>query len=307
MSISIIIPNYNSQDTILKTLKSIYETKIIKKEIIVVDNNSLDNSIKLIKKKYSNVKILKLNENYGASKARNTGFNNASNEKIIFIDSDMWFENNSFINLITQLDFYDIVFPKIIYENQTLMYPIFENEKKYPLISGCFGINKKSLKKLDEIFDEYYETYLEDYDFFIRCKFSGLKANYIQNCTVIHENKNIKVDYSKRYFLEIRNLLYGKKKYGNFVKKTKLYNPFTYFNFIKIIMFGIINFAWFNWYKNDRSLSYFKKINILHTNPIFINKNNWLKLLIKSLKRIKNDNLIIKKKRKKIKFFYSHQ
>ena len=49
-------------------------------------------------------------------------------------------------------------------ENKQILYPILNVEKTFPHISACFGIKKKSLKKLDELFDENYETYLEDFE-----------------------------------------------------------------------------------------------------------------------------------------------
>ena len=54
--ISIIIVNYNVRDYLANCLNSIYSSKYTKNiELIVVDNNSSDNSVQMIKEKYSKI------------------------------------------------------------------------------------------------------------------------------------------------------------------------------------------------------------------------------------------------------------
>ena len=118
MKLSIIIPNFNSENTILKTLDSIYSQNLKDFEVIVIDNASTDNSLDLISK-YP-LKIIKLKKNYGASKARNKGISNASGKYLVFIDSDAWFSKNSLKKLVQKLKKVDIVFPKIIFENKDI-------------------------------------------------------------------------------------------------------------------------------------------------------------------------------------------
>ena len=272
MKLSIIIPCHNNESTIMKTIKSIYSSNNINKykfEIVVVDDFSLDGSYSLIKRNFPTVKICKLKKHSGAAKARNVGIKKSKGNLLLFIDADAWFNKTTIHNLIKLLDENtDIVFPKITYENGHMLYPLFEQEKKYPHISCCFAIKKNSLKKLDGLFDEFYQTYLEDYDFFIRCKLDGLKAKYEKNARVIHANKELNKDYSERYYLEVRNIIYGRKKIG-------AQGPFLYSNLVKAFFAGIFNFAWFNWYSYDRTL------------------NNWdkFKLLFKHSNKITNENL----------------
>ena len=56
-------------------------------EIILVDNNSSDNTVNLVKKRYPQVIILK-ESRQGVSNARNKGISYAKNEWIAFLDSD---------------------------------------------------------------------------------------------------------------------------------------------------------------------------------------------------------------------------
>ena len=90
--ISIIIPVYNSQDTILRTLNSL-NSKEIKKasELIIVNDGSNDKSLELIQlffqENHFKHKIIN-QSNAGLSNARNTGLTHANYEFIWFIDSD---------------------------------------------------------------------------------------------------------------------------------------------------------------------------------------------------------------------------
>lgn len=97
--ISVIIPMYNSANTIERALQSIvtqdYDGLV---EIIVVNDGSKDNSVQIVEKfiefnKEVTIKLI-LQENGGVSKARNTGLKNAKGDFVAFLDSDdAWFTN----------------------------------------------------------------------------------------------------------------------------------------------------------------------------------------------------------------------
>ena len=96
--ISIIIPVYNTQDYLCECLDSIINQTLKEIEIICVDDNSTDNSLKILeeyKEKDSRIIILK-NEGKGAGGGRNTGLKIATGEFLSFIDSDDFFELNMF-------------------------------------------------------------------------------------------------------------------------------------------------------------------------------------------------------------------
>lgn len=91
---SVVIPMYNSKDTIIQTIESVYsQTRFdLIDEIIIVDDGSIDNSVTLINdyielKKCKKIKLIK-KENGGAASARNIGIINSKNEFIALLDSD---------------------------------------------------------------------------------------------------------------------------------------------------------------------------------------------------------------------------
>lgn len=96
MKISVIIPVYNASKYIKDCLNSIQKQTLSDLEIIVVDDGSTDNSLKIIEtyaKKDKRIKIIH-QENKGAGEARNTGLKNAQGDYILFLDSDDFFEKN---------------------------------------------------------------------------------------------------------------------------------------------------------------------------------------------------------------------
>ena len=84
--VSIVIPVYNEEDSLDACLRAIQRQKVKPYEVIVVDNNSDDNTI-AIARRYPFVKLLQENRQ-GVVYARNTGFDAASGDIIGRIDAD---------------------------------------------------------------------------------------------------------------------------------------------------------------------------------------------------------------------------
>lgn len=88
--ISIIIPVYNAENSIVRCIHSILHQKGVNFEIIVVDDGSEDGSLKLCQKLELLHKELRVyhTENKGVSHARNFGIEKASGTWIVFVDAD---------------------------------------------------------------------------------------------------------------------------------------------------------------------------------------------------------------------------
>jgi len=95
MIVTIIIPTYNRQDTIREALLSVLNQSIKDIEIIVIDDNSNDNTEHIIKEiNDDRVIYIKSDNNYGACTSRNIGINIARGKYIAFQDSDdIWYLN----------------------------------------------------------------------------------------------------------------------------------------------------------------------------------------------------------------------
>lgn len=96
--ISIVVPIYNVEKYLDKCLKSVYKLDLSNKEIILVNDGSSDNSLKIaenyFKENKENTKLI-IQQNKGLSGARNTGIKNAMGEYIFFLDSDDFVDSES--------------------------------------------------------------------------------------------------------------------------------------------------------------------------------------------------------------------
>ncbi len=88
--ITIIIPTYNREDTISRAIESVLSQTYENWELIIVDDGSTDNTLKIVEK-YSNEnkKIIYFSEKHlGVCNARNVGIKNSKGNYIAFLDSD---------------------------------------------------------------------------------------------------------------------------------------------------------------------------------------------------------------------------
>lgn len=179
--ISIIVPVYNSEKYISKCLDSLVNQTYSNIEIIVINDGSIDNSDKIIKK-YNDKRIKYYNKkNEGIGKTRNYGIDKATGEYVMFIDSDDYIEKNCCEKMIefalkensdlVVSDFYKDINGNI----ETIKLDKFEtsslSENKDLLLSINLGpcnkiYNKKILDRYNIYFNE--ELKYEDVPFVIK-------------------------------------------------------------------------------------------------------------------------------------------
>lgn len=98
MKISVIISNYNTEKYISKAIQSVLDQTYDNVEIVVVDDCSTDNSIEVIKQ-YP-VKLIQNTENVGCGMSRRNGILEATGDYLMFLDSDDYFGNNEYFQLL---------------------------------------------------------------------------------------------------------------------------------------------------------------------------------------------------------------
>jgi glycosyltransferase involved in cell wall biosynthesis len=178
--ISVVVPCFNSQQTIVRALSSIYHQTYKNYDIIIVDDGSVDNTKGVVESFFKNKKIKYkyiYQENTGPSSARNNGVQNSDSEYIAFLDSDdEWhykkleiqikaIEENSLLFLGSIYTYDDFIYEKneeIELSKYTFEKLIFSNKFSTPGV-----IIKKSFYLQLKGFDNSMK-YAEDYDLWLR-------------------------------------------------------------------------------------------------------------------------------------------
>jgi len=96
--ISVVIPLYNKEQSIISTLESVLAQTYTDYEVIIVDDGSMDNSLKVVNERISELGSERVRvfhqENAGVSAARNRGIMEAKGEYVAFLDADdLWAPN----------------------------------------------------------------------------------------------------------------------------------------------------------------------------------------------------------------------
>ena len=149
MKISIIITNYNYGKYLARCIRSCISQSIEKKdfEIIVIDDNSKDNSFKVLKEFNKNIKLIHNKKNIGVSKSVNKAVKLAKGEYFVRVDADdyissylLTFLYNAFSILPDKFgvacDYYNItnngkIISRVKSKNKPIACGILYNRKKF--------------------------------------------------------------------------------------------------------------------------------------------------------------------------------
>lgn len=200
---TVIIPLYNKENYIEKTLNSVLNQDFNDFEILIVDDCSTDNSLnKLYNFSDSRIKIIKNNKNQGLSATRNIGIKNAKSDYITFIDADdLWKpyflnEISQLINLFPEAKIFGTNYEEITSKGKEVNIAINKNlqKKTKSLLLDFFTINiaqpiycystvafHKSVFENSGNFDESI-TFAEDIDFNIRANLNNILAYSSKIC-----------------------------------------------------------------------------------------------------------------------------
>jgi GT2 family glycosyltransferase len=142
--LSIVIVTYNTRNITLQCIESILASQIDQNyEIIVVDNNSSDDTLDFIRLQYPMVKNIRLSKNYGFSFANNVGFKCSSGQYVFFLNSDTIIFRDTLKKLCESLliNQFNVAAPKLLNSDLTLQKSVFyfpNHLKLFLRISGLF-------------------------------------------------------------------------------------------------------------------------------------------------------------------------
>ena len=87
--ISVVTVNYNHSSDTIEFLESIYNSSYKNLEVIVIDNGSEPGDAELIKNKFKDIALYRVEKNIGFAPANNIGIRNSTGEYILSINNDM--------------------------------------------------------------------------------------------------------------------------------------------------------------------------------------------------------------------------
>jgi len=141
MKLSIIVPAYNEEKTIQEILKRVHDVDLgeVKKEIIVVDDGSKDNTLALAResaKSFKEVRVIEHKKNKGKGSAVATGIKNATGDMLIIQDADLEYNPQDIPRLISPIVKKRF---RVVYGTRLRTKPVFFGKNRTPLIIHYFG------------------------------------------------------------------------------------------------------------------------------------------------------------------------
>jgi len=234
LKLSVIILNYNVKYFLETCLRSVQAAiSNLDAEIIVVDNNSSDNSCEMVKTLFPDVLLIENKDNLGFSKGNNIGVLQAKGEYLCILNPDTVVAEDTFLKLLEfskNIKRMGVIGCKLINGNG-LFLP--ESKRNVPTVSvslkkilgssknyyanhltkndsgevnilvGAFMLMKQSVYNEVGGFDEDYFMYGEDIDLSYKILNAGYKNYYYSDTTVIHyKGESTLKDrlYARRFF-----------------------------------------------------------------------------------------------------------
>lgn len=221
LNCSIIIPNFNGEKLLQSNLPSvIYESQAYQGgcEIIVVDDASSDNSIKVVEEKFPQVKLVRHKVNLGFSEGIASGVNAANHELVFLLNSDVQLKTGCLNTLQTHFENPTTfaVNPLILNQDaivsqsswtrskfkrghlKLIPWDVSElsemkDENKRFLTLYCSGgsvmMRKAMFQQLGGFSDLYKPFYYEDFDLGLRAWYQGWPSFFAPDAEVIHADK----------------------------------------------------------------------------------------------------------------------
>lgn len=212
---SVIIPNWNGQELLQDCFESLRNQTYQNFETILVDNGSVDNSVKYAEKNFPGIRIIALQKNFGFASAINKGVKASNTKYVVFLNNDTKVDQDWLKNLIQCVESH----PEVISVNSKLLN--FYDRKSIDGVgmlinevgqARSIGWQEKDKGRYDKeqyifgatggaslfrrenfikvgFFDEKYFMYSEEVDFAFRAQFLGYKSIFCPKAKIFHKHK----------------------------------------------------------------------------------------------------------------------
>jgi len=246
--LSIIIVNYNAGRLLKECIDSIYKESIATPfDVWVVDNDSQDNSIAIIKQYYPKVNVIENRTNIGFAKANNMALSKSKTDYFLLLNPDTVVRDNAIEKVVKFMDRnpkVGIVGCRVLNEDGTLqlacrrsiptphvsffrltglskLFPHSKIMAKYNLtyldpdkphevdaVSGAFLMIRKKVVDNISMLDERFFMYGEELDWCLRTKKAGWKVMYYPDAEIIHYKGECSKSNSRKATFEFYRSMY---------------------------------------------------------------------------------------------------
>ncbi|MBK6993770.1 MAG: glycosyltransferase [Lewinellaceae bacterium] len=226
MRLSIVIVNYNVRHFLEQALGSVRRAlQGIDGEVWVVDNNSADDSVRMVRERFSEVKLIVNTDNPGFAVANNQAIRQSTGDYVLLLNPDTLVEEDTFRKCLTFMDEHpeagalgcklldgsgkflpeskrgfptpwvafcktfglSTLFPRSPIFNRYHLGHLPENEtNEVDVLAGCFMFLRRTALDKCGLLDEAFFMYGEDIDLSYRIQQAGFKNYYFPDTKIIH-------------------------------------------------------------------------------------------------------------------------
>jgi GT2 family glycosyltransferase len=217
MKFSVIILTYNRVKDTLELLGSLEKQNYEDFEIILVDNNSSDETVQKVKENFPTVNCIEIKYNAGVPGGRNVGIKNARGDNLIFIDNDAEV-GSTFLKDIEStfksepkagvlafriINYYSRKIDETTWIWDTSLLNNEEFKAVYKFVGAGFAIRREVINQVGLLWDDLFFMH-EEQDFCMRLLRTNYRVFYTPQIEVYH-----KVSPEKRYESDERTFFYG--------------------------------------------------------------------------------------------------
>ncbi len=226
MKLSIVIVNYNVEHFLEQCLFSVRKAIAnIDAEVYVVDNNSVDGSLKMLAEKFPEVKVIANKDNVGFSRANNQAIRLSTGEYVLLLNPDTVVEDDTFTKTIEFMDSHPdagglgvkmvdgkgrflpeskrgLPTPATAFYKMFGLTKLFPHSKRFAryylghldndeineveILAGAFMLMRRETLDKCGLLDETFFMYGEDIDLSYRITLAGYKNYYYPKTRIIH-------------------------------------------------------------------------------------------------------------------------
>ncbi|MDO9399789.1 MAG: glycosyltransferase family 2 protein [bacterium] len=174
MDLSVIIVSWNVKEKLRDNLEALFKSQNVSFEVFVVDNNSKDNTVEVVKNNFPDVKLIANQENLGFAKANNQAIKLAKGRYILLLNPDMRVFDNTLSDMVFWMDKNKqamVAGCKLVDENKKIV----KHVRCFPALADQLAI----ILKIPHIFPTVLNKYLRnDFDYTISAKVDSVRGGF---------------------------------------------------------------------------------------------------------------------------------